>query len=111
MIEGMHFDFSGKELKEHFQKRAERNKMRAEAFKKELTHFKEDEDEPKEDEVQRMYSNKAVGSAKETMKQRMKHYFSRAQFFAIAADHIVVTETYRLNEHDLTNLELVLENP
>lgn len=110
MIEGMHFDFSGKELKDHFIKRAERNKMRAAAFEKELEHFKEDDEESEQrEEIERMYSNKAIGSAKDTLKGRVKHYRTRAMFFMIAADHVVPGETYRLNEHDLTNLEIVLE--
>lgn len=109
MIEGMHFDFSGKELKDHFIKRAERNKMRAASFEKELTHFKDDEETDQREEIERMYSNKAIGSAKDTLKSRMKHYRQRAMFFMIAADHVVATETYRLSENELTNLEIVLE--
>jgi hypothetical protein len=109
MIVGMSFDFSGKELKEHFEKRAERNKMRAEAFVKELARYKEDEDVPVEPNIENSYSNKAIGSARDTLKGRVKHYKMRSLFFKVAADHVVITEVYRLGEHDLTNLEIVFE--
>jgi hypothetical protein len=109
MIEGIHFDFTGKELKDHFLKRAERNRMRAEAFVKELARYKEDEDAPVQTDVEQTYSNKAIGSARDTLKGRVKHYKMRAMFFAVGADHLVPTETYRLSEHDMTSLEIVYE--
>lgn len=111
MIDGIHFDFSGKELKEHFLKRSERNRARAEACMKELSRYKEtDEEVPTaEPAIGNSYSNKAMESARETLKNRVKHYKTRAVFFAVGGEHLIMTETYRLSEHDMTSLEIVYE--
>lgn len=109
MIEGFHLDFSGKELKEHFEKRSERHVQRADAYAKEAARYKEGEEEPIRT-PEMMYSNKAVQSAKQQLQSQAKHHLNRAAFFRVAAEHIVSSETYRLEESAVMHLEIVLES-
>lgn len=108
MIDGVKFDFTGKELKEHFEKRSERHVQRAEAYSKEAARYKEGEEEPVRT-PEMMYSNKAVQSAKQQLESQAKHHRNRASFFKAAAEHLVLSEVYRLKEEDIFHLEIVLD--
>jgi hypothetical protein len=109
MIEGIRFDFSGKELKEHFEKRAERHGQRAEAYAKEAARYKEGDEEPVRT-PEMMYSNKAVQSAKQQLEGQAKHHKTRAGLFRVAAAHIDPDELYRLTESEMNGWEIVLES-
>lgn len=108
MIEGVKFDFFGKELAEHFEKRAERHVQRAEAYAKEAARYKEGDEEPVRT-PEMMYSNKAVQSAKQQLEGQAKHHRTRAAFFKVASEHLVTGETYRLDESDMSRLEIILD--
>ena len=103
MITGIHFDISSVELKEHFNRRVEHHKMKAAWYEKKSSEFKEGLD----DEESRTKLSNSVSNPAEQFRSSMKQHLKKVGKFSFMRDHVIANETYRLEEADLINLELV----
>jgi hypothetical protein len=95
MIEGIKIEMTTAELKKHVISRAAFHTTKAKWYAKQGTSLRSGRSDMPN------MSNDPVSSLERSREDHEK----RAAFFSIIAKHLVPSETYRLNESDLTRLE------
>jgi hypothetical protein len=102
MIEGLHIDVPGKTVKELLEREAERLKDRHASATKDLEVLERQfaEDPSREEQ----YKSTSMQDPRNAVKQRRKDYMESAMLTKFMADHIVITETYRLERNSLHHL-------
>lgn len=104
MISGIKIRIQGAELHAHLSKRAEHHRERAEYCSKQVDSLKQ-EGAPRPDPIRsiRDFRQDPLSSLEESAKEHADKY----GYFKFLADHLVVEETYELDEHDLVKIEIV----
>lgn len=97
MIEGIKIDVTSEELKKHILNRASDHKVKAAGYTVKVNALAESgiEDQP--------------GTSVDPIRQlrhKIKEHENKAAFFFFMAEHLVEDETYRLDEGDLSRLEI-----
>ena len=98
MIEGLHFDLSSDEMREHLATKAEHHTQRAVWY---LERAKDLQDGGMQSDHQ-----VSGGDPLKNLQAQAEKHTSRADFFKFLTDHII-GETYRLSESDLRTLEFI----
>lgn len=103
MIDGIQFDISTNELKEHLMARVAVHEKKAILYSEKSNQFHEViSDEDGQQKMSSMTNNNPV----DTMRAGAKRHRIKASLFKFMANHLVQNETYRLSESDLGRLEL-----
>lgn len=104
MIEGLKLDFASSELGDHLRRRVEHHDERAGFYVKQAEQLRagtaKSVDEP---EVRAHYSG--MSDPESQLRERARSHERRAAFFTVVEKHIIIGETYRLEESDLERLE------
>ena len=98
MIEGLHFDLSSDEMREHLAAKAEYHIERSVWY---LERVKDLQDGGVQSDHQ-----VSGGDPLKNLQTQADRHSSRADFFQFLTDH-TVNETYRLSENDLRTLEFI----
>ena len=98
MIEGLHFDLSADEMREHLIAKAKHHNERTTWY---LSRVRDLRDGGVESDHQ-----VSGGDPLKNLQTQADRHNHRADFFKFLADHIV-NETYRLSEGDLRTLEFI----
>lgn len=100
MIEGLHVDVSGVEMKKLYESRAEYHSKKAAKLEAEFGKAKRlDDDFDDEAELLGKISN--TNNLANSVELRLRQARGQALYFAFAAEHVNVHETYRLSRDDL----------
>ena len=98
MIEGLKFDFSGKELVSHLRSKVAHHTERKAFYEQQAKALTAGGAERTD------YSG---GDPVKALGDKAKTHENRRSFFAVLADHTDTNETYRLSESELIMLELI----
>jgi hypothetical protein len=98
MIQGLHADVTGTELRLHLHNRADHHQRRAADYEAEVTRMEASQIEPM------VYTG---GDPVKALRDKCAEHATKAQEFRFLADHINTGETYRLTTSDLMTAEFV----
>jgi hypothetical protein len=98
MIEGLKLDFSGEELREHLSKKCLHHKERADFYQKQADALVAGNAETMQ------YTG---GDPVKALRDKAITHQQRCDMFKLLHDHTSAGETYRLEDKDLTRLELI----
>lgn len=97
MINGFNVDIQSAEMKQHLVSRAEHHQERARWYEEQKAQFA---DSP----TAQMTNDPVAG-----LKEAGKRHLEKAVWFAFMAAHVPDGEVYRLGDHDLQRLEMVVK--
>lgn len=97
MIQGFKLDFQSEELRKHLEERAKYHAGKAEWYAGQVNNLKSG------GVSETRHSNDPVGS----LTHSMNDHKAKADLFSLMAKHVIPNETYRLDESDLSRLELI----
>lgn len=98
MIEGLKLDFGGKELREHLKKKSSHHAERSEFYSKQADALVAGNAEAMQ------YSG---GDPVKALRDKAGEHKRRSEMFTLLYTHVTETETYRLEDKDLTRLEFI----
>lgn len=101
LIQGLHFDIAAEEISAHLQKRYSYHLNRADEYKAQVEAYGQ-----VPDEVRAM----SGGNPKEQMEKSVLRHQATAEKFKFMSEHLVDGATYRLNDRDLKEIEMLSEN-
>jgi len=99
MIEGLKIDVKSQELSLHLSDRAEFHAVKEHFYDEQVVKLQENDASMA---TAGKFSNDPVSSLRESAFRHKK----KKKFFTFLAEHIVPDTTYRLEDHDLSRLEL-----
>ena len=106
MIEGLQFDVTYGEMRDHLRERAAHHQQRAKFYGEKVAGLGADV----EDIQAAMYANSSVVSDPlKALKDKQAQHRRRGELFAFMERHLIEGETYRLDEHELSRLEFISE--
>jgi len=98
MIEGLKLDFSGKELREHLKKKSNHHLERSEFYTKQAASLVAGNAEAMQ------YSG---GDPVKALRDKAAEHKRKSEMFSLLYTHVSESETYRLQDVDLTRLEFI----
>lgn len=98
MIEGLKLDFSGKELREHLKKKSGHHLERSEFYSKQAASLLAGNAEAMQ------YSG---GDPVKALCDKAAEHKRKSEMFSLLYTHVTESETYRLEDKDLTRLEFI----
>lgn len=113
MIEGLHVDVPGTELKTMLGKRLEYHQEKVVAYEKQLGNAKEQRDRlkaleadfaDKAEEIGKFQNSSSVRDPVPELENKIRSHKDQCVYYKFMAEHTVVAETYRLAESDLVRL-------
>lgn len=99
MIEGLHFDLSHDELKDHLEHKASFHCDRQAWYQERVKDLRAGDTDLEDQQI-------SGGNPIQNLENQIKKHGGRADLFQFLADHLV-NETYRLSESDLKELEFI----
>lgn len=106
MIQGFQVDVHSAELVERLDGRIAHHRSRAASYEAQLGRLAEVQtDADDEDDPVRAF--RQGGSPREGLERKFREHRDRVAFLSFLREHVVPTETYRLDEGDLRTLEIV----
>lgn len=98
MIEGLKLDFSGKELQEHLKKKSNHHLERTAFYSKQADALAAGNVGPTQ------YTG---GDPVKVLRDKAAEHRRRSELLTLISTHVAENETYRLQDTDLTRLELI----
>ena len=106
MIEGLHVDVSAAELKELLLGRLKYHDDKVSHYEKQLGEMEKiDRALAEEAEV---FSKTSTASPKKSLEQAVQKHKDQTIYYRFMSTHLVMNETYRLSEADLTRLGIAM---
>jgi len=106
MIEGLHFDISSEELKDHFLESAESYANQVRRFENLVNQYDRKQYDKEPDDV--IYGNHNTPEDPRNLWEHTISLASRnAKMFSFLASHAIKNHTYRLTKRELAELELI----
>lgn len=102
LIQGLHIDISGKELKGLLEGRLKYHADKVAAYEKQFIQFDKVDRALAEDAELISKTNSA--SPRQSLEQAIKKHKDQTIYYKFMADHVVVVATYRLGEQELSRL-------
>ena len=103
MIEGLHLDFTARELKAHCEDRELYHLGRAEWYTGQADQLREG----METEQLKKFGNATGGDPLANLELSAKQHTAKANLFEMVRTHLVEGETYRLSESDCRRIDLL----
>lgn len=98
MIEGLKFDISADEMKDHFEERMGYHVARKDWYLGQVSNLEKGLAEPQQ------YTQ---GDPVKNLKDSAEGHLKKAAFFQFLFEHIIEDETYRLEQDELVKLEFI----
>jgi hypothetical protein len=102
LIEGLHVDVKGTELKELLLGRLKYHNDKVSNYEKQLVELKRVDKALAEDAEQ--ISKFSTQSPAQSLEQAIKKHKDQTIYYRFVADHIITAAVYRLGEHELQRL-------
>jgi hypothetical protein len=109
MIEGLHLDVKGSELKNLLDARTSHHADKARFYRQQLDSMKKLDAEMEAERLEMVKTSSGQGPT-EAVRASVKKHQDLVAFYTFAAAHIVVDEVYRLAERDLHRIGITGAN-
>lgn len=102
MIEGLHVDVTGQEMKRLYEGRAEYHQKKVAFYERQVAQHEEMERElgPEEREI----AKTSNASPRRQADTKLQEHSNLVTYYKFAAEHVCLSETYRLSKQDLYSL-------